>query len=85
MNKEELEYQLEKTQVENASLKLRIKTIKRKRKQESAKRRLLQQRIDKAIEYIEDLDKNKFETDDDVIVLDNYLNALLSILKGSEE
>ena len=42
MNKEELKYQLEKSQVEVASLKLRIKTIKRRRKQESAKRRLLQ-------------------------------------------
>lgn len=44
----------------------------------------LQQRIDKAIEYIEDLDKNKFETVDDVIVLDNYLSDLLDILEGKE-
>lgn len=73
MNKEELEYQLEKSQVEIASLKLRIKTIKRRRKQESAKRRLLQQRLDKAIEYIE---RNKYYS---------TRAELLNILKGSEE
>ena len=43
-----------------------------------------QEKIDKAIEYIEALDKNEFETIDDVIVLDNYLNDLLDILRGSD-
>ena len=74
MDKEELEYQLEKLQVEVASLKLRIKTIKRRRKQESAKRRLLQQRIDMVIEYI---------NDNGILDLNGY--DLLSILRGEDK
>ena len=97
MDKEELEYQLEKLQVEVASLKLRIKTIKRRRKQESAKRRLLQQRIDKAIEYIEEnIECNKYileNLDKEkkvqlVTLLDNEIRTceyILSILRGEEE
>ena len=42
----------------------------------------LKKQVDKAIEYIKDLDKNEFETIDDVIVLDNYLSDLLDILRG---
>lgn len=39
----------------------------------------------KAINYIKDLDKNEFETIDDVIVLDNYLSDLLDILRGDSD
>ena len=38
--------------------------------------------IENAKEYIEDLDKNEFESIDDVMVLDNYLSDLLDILRG---
>ena len=84
MNKEELEYQLEKLKVEVASLKLRIKTIKRRRKQESAKRRLLHQRIDKAIEIYENKNTCKYKKQrfmEDKTTADLMYEAI----KGSEE
>ena len=81
---EEMQYQIEKGNVLSDSLKLRIKTIKRRRKQESAKRRLLQQRIDKAIELI----KNECLDEDGHYCCDLWgddIYKLLSILRGEEE
>ena len=46
---------------------------------------MLEKRIDKAIEYMEEnIDGNKFETSDEVIILYNYVEDLIRILKGEE-
>ena len=46
---------------------------------------MLEKRINKAIEYMEEkIDGNKFDTTDDVIILYNYIEDLLKILKGEE-
>lgn len=45
----------------------------------------LTKKINKAIEYMEEnIDGNKFETSDDVIILYNYVEDLIRILKGRE-
>lgn len=78
---EEMQYQIEKGNVLSDSLKLRIKTIKRRRKQESSKRRLLQQRIDKALGYIYKMTK----VIDDEFITWEHIENIDKILRGEND
>ena len=79
MNKEEMVKEAYTLMVKNNPDEA-IKNLRRLDKELDKKNKI----VFKAIEYLEALDKNEFETIDDVIVLDNYLSDLLDILRGED-